>query len=244
MRVVGVIPARLGSTRLPRKVLRTIAGRPMVEWVWRAAAESGVMDEVVVATDSDEVAEVCRERGIPAVMTSPECVSGSDRVYEVSRQRDAEIYVNIQGDEPLLTAGHFGPLLGLFARPEVQVVTLAVRCPALDIGNPNAVKVVTTADGRALYFSRSTIPFDRDSTGFAGYRKHLGIYAYRKAALERFAALPPSSLEQVERLEQLRLLDNGIDIYVAAAPGDTIGVDTEEDLQRVESVLLGRNGQA
>jgi 3-deoxy-manno-octulosonate cytidylyltransferase (CMP-KDO synthetase) len=236
-RIAGVIPARLGSTRLSRKVLRPIAGRLMVEWVWRAAAQSGLMDPVVVATDAEEVAAACRERGIHAVMTSTDCQSGSDRVREVARQIEADIYVNIQGDEPTITPDFFPPLLELFERPEVEVSTLAVRCPAEEIANPNAVKVVTALDGRALYFSRSTIPFDRDSAGFSGYRKHLGIYAYRKAALERFAALPPSTLEKVERLEQLRLLDNGIDIYVAAAPTDTIGVDTEEDLLRAEAVL-------
>src|SRR5690242_16034681 len=120
-RVAGVIPARLRSTRMPRKVLRMIAGRPMVEWVWRAAATSGQMDTVVVATDSEEVAIVCRERDIPVHMTSPDCQSGSDRVREVARQIDAEIYVNIQGDEPTLTADFFPPLLGPFARPDVDV---------------------------------------------------------------------------------------------------------------------------
>ncbi len=236
-RIAAVIPARLSSTRLSRKVLRTIAGRPMVEWVWRAATGSGLMDPVVVATDSEEVASVCRERGIPVAMTSAECPSGSDRVREVARQIDADIYVNIQGDEPTLTADFFPPLLALFERPEVEVSTLAVRCPPEELTNPNAVKVVAALDGRALYFSRATIPFDRDRTGFGGYRKHLGIYAYRKAALERFAALPPSPLEKLERLEQLRLLENGIGLYVGDAPRDTIGVDTEEDLVRAEAML-------
>jgi 3-deoxy-manno-octulosonate cytidylyltransferase (CMP-KDO synthetase) len=240
LRIAGVIPARLGSTRLSRKVLRSIAGRPMVEWVWRSAAESGLMDPVLVATDSQEVAAVCREREIPFEMTSPDCASGSDRVREVASRIDADIYVNIQGDEPTLTPAFFYPLLQLFDRPEVQVATLAVRCPEEDIANPNAVKVVTAANDRALYFSRSTIPFDRDAAGFAGYRKHLGIYAYRKSALEQFAALHPGWLETVERLEQLRLLENGIDIYVAPAPADTIGVDTEEDLARAEAVLKSR----
>jgi 3-deoxy-manno-octulosonate cytidylyltransferase (CMP-KDO synthetase) len=237
LRIVGVIPARLSSTRLSRKVLRTIAGRPMVEWVWRAATASGLMHPVVVATDAEEVAAVCRERGIPALMTSPDCASGSDRVREVARQIDADIYVNIQGDEPTLTPDFFPPLLGLFERPEVEVAALAVACALEDIANPNAVKVVTAIDGRALYFSRATIPFDRDGAGFAGYRKHLGIYAYRKAALERFASLPPSPLELAERLEQLRLLENGIALYVAAAPRDTIGVDTQADLERAEAIL-------
>lgn len=238
-RIAAVIPARLSSTRLSRKVLRTIAGRPMVEWVWRAAASSGQMDPVVVATDSDEVAEVCREHRLPVVMTSPECPSGTDRVREVACQIDADIYVNIQGDEPTLTPDFFAPLLEPFERPDVDVTTLAVRCAPEEFTNPNAVKVVTALDGRALYFSRATIPYDRDKTGFVGYRKHLGIYAYRKAALERFASLPPSPLERLERLEQLRLLENGMALYVADAPRDTIGVDTEEDLMRAEAVLRG-----
>jgi 3-deoxy-manno-octulosonate cytidylyltransferase (CMP-KDO synthetase) len=239
-RIAGVIPARLSSTRLPRKVLRILNGRPMVEWVWRAAQASGLMDPVVVATDSEEVAAVCRERGLPVAMTSATCPSGSDRVREVARQIDADIYVNIQGDEPTLTADFFPPLLSLFERPEVEAATLAVRCPPEEFADPNAVKVVTALDGRALYFSRATIPFDRDKSGYAAYRKHLGIYAYRKATLERFAALAPSPLEQVERLEQLRLLENGIALYVADAPRDTIGVDTEADLLRAEAVFKGR----
>lgn len=240
LRIAGVIPARLKSTRLERKVLRELAGHPMIEWVWRAAALSGLMDPVVVATDSDEVGEVCLQRGIPVAMTSPNCASGSDRVREAARQIEADVYVNIQGDEPTLTAAFFPPLLKLFERPEVQVATLAVRCPEPDIHNPNAVKVVTALDGKALYFSRATIPHDRDQAGIAGYRKHLGIYAYRKAALENFAELPPGWLESVEKLEQLRLLESGIDIYVAGAPQDTVGVDTEDDLRRAEEILISR----
>lgn len=237
LRIAGVIPARLASTRLSRKVLRHIAGRPMVEWVWRAAMDSGRMNPVLVATDAEEVALVCRERGVPVVMTSAACASGSDRVFEVARTVDADIYVNIQGDEPTLTGAFFPPLLALFDRPEVQVGTLAVPCPEGEIANPNAVKVVSGLDGRALYFSRSTIPFDRDGTGVAAYRKHLGIYAYRKAALERFASLPPGQLERLERLEQLRFLENGISIHAAETPYDSIGVDTEEDFQRVQGLL-------
>lgn len=212
----------------------------MVEWVYRAAAESGLMDPVLIATDSEEVAAVCRERGIPIRMTSPDCASGSDRVREVASQVPADVYVNIQGDEPTLTPDFFPPLLALFAQPEVQVATLAVPCAREDMANPNAVKVVTSTGGKALYFSRATIPYDRDGAGCSGYRKHLGIYAYRRGALEQFASLPPGRLEQIERLEQLRLLENGIDIYVASAPRDTIGVDTEEDLARAEAVLLSR----
>jgi 3-deoxy-manno-octulosonate cytidylyltransferase (CMP-KDO synthetase) len=172
-------------------------------------------------------------------MTSPTCPSGSDRVREVALQIDADIYVNIQGDEPTLTSSFFPPLLALFDRPEVEVATLAVPCAAEEFTDPNAVKVVTALDGRALYFSRATSPYDRDQSGHTAYRKHLGIYAYRKATLERFASLPPSPLEKIERLEQLRLLENGIALYVAEAPADTIGVDTEDDLQRAEAALKG-----
>jgi 3-deoxy-manno-octulosonate cytidylyltransferase (CMP-KDO synthetase) len=241
LRIAGVIPARLASMRLSRKVLRELAGKPMVEWVWRAAAESGLMDPVIVATDSDEVAAVCRERSIPVEMTSPVCASGSDRVREVAGRIAADIYVNIQGDEPTLTPEFFPPLLAPFDRPEVEVTTLAVTCSPDELTDPNAVKVVTATDGRALYFSRATIPYDRDATGYIGYRKHLGIYAFRRSALERFASLMPTPLEKLERLEQLRMLENGIDIYVASAPTDTIGVDTEKDLRRAEAVLNGRS---
>jgi 3-deoxy-manno-octulosonate cytidylyltransferase (CMP-KDO synthetase) len=238
--ILAVIPARLGSTRLPRKVLREIAGEPMLAWVYRAARACPLLDHVLIATDSQEVLDFTQAHSLPAVFTPEDCPSGTDRVHAVAQSIPADIYINIQGDEPLLTPEHFPPLIELFRRREVQVSTLAVRCPAHDIANPNAVKVVTAANGRALYFSRATVPFDRDGGGFAGYRKHLGIYAYRKAALDQFAALPPSWLERVERLEQLRLLDNGIDIYVAAAPADTIGVDTEEDLRAAEAMLSAR----
>ena len=238
--VLAVIPARLGSTRLPRKVLREIAGEPMLAWVYRAARACPLLDQVLIATDSQEVLDFAQAHSLPAVFTPEDCASGTDRVHAVAQSIPADIYVNIQGDEPLLTPEHFPPLLEQFRRPEVQVATLAVRCPAHEIANPNAVKVVTAADDRALYFSRATIPYDRESSGFAGYRKHLGIYAYRKAALDQFAALPHSWLESVERLEQLRLLDNGIGIYVAPAPGDTIGVDTEEDLRAAEAILSAR----
>lgn len=238
--ILGVIPARLGSTRLPRKVLLEIAGEPMLAWVYRAARACPHFDNVLIATDSQEVLDFAQAHSLPAVFTPEDCASGTDRVHAVAQSIPADIYVNIQGDEPLLTPDHFTSLIEMFRRPEVQVATLAVRCPERDINNPHAVKVVTAADGRALYFSRATIPFDRDNSGSAGYRKHLGIYAYRKAALARFAALPPSWLETVERLEQLRLLDNGIDIYVAPAPSDTIGVDTEEDLRAAEAILAAR----
>jgi 3-deoxy-manno-octulosonate cytidylyltransferase (CMP-KDO synthetase) len=241
-RIIGVIPARLASTRLPRKVLLDIAGEPMLAWVYRAAQACPQLDEVIVATDSPEVKDVCDQRGWRCLMTSPDLPSGTDRLCAVSRVVDADIYVNIQGDEPLLLPDHITAILALFTSTDVDVTTPKVRCTPEDIANPNAVKVVTALDGRALYFSRSTIPYDRDGLGNATYWKHLGLYAYRRAALERFAALAPTELELSERLEQLRLLENGISIYVAETAHDTIGVDTEADRQRVEEILLKRSG--
>ena len=243
-RILGVIPARLASTRLPGKILRDIAGDPMLAWVYRAARACPQLDEVIVATDSSEVQQLCDQRGWRCLLTSPDLPSGTDRLYAVSRVVDADIYVNIQGDEPLLLPDHITAILALFTSANVEVTTPKVRCTPEDIANPNAVKVVTAIDGRALYFSRSTIPFDRDGHGNASYWKHLGLYAYRRAALERFAALAPSELELSERLEQLRLLENGISIYVAETAHDTIGVDTEADRQRVEAILLSRRASA
>jgi 3-deoxy-manno-octulosonate cytidylyltransferase (CMP-KDO synthetase) len=233
---LGVIPARLASTRLARKVLRTIAGRPMLAWVYEAASACPQLDRIVIATDSEEVANLCHQNNWPVQLTSPDLPSGTDRVHAVAQQIHADIYVNIQGDEPLLRPEHLTALLRPFAKPHVEVSTLKVLCTPENIANPNAVKVVTAADGRALYFSRATIPCDRDGAT-PQYWKHIGLYAYRKTTLQRFPTLPPSALEQTERLEQLRFLENNIDIYVQPTDFDTIGVDTEEDLHRVEALL-------
>ncbi len=240
MKIIAVIPARLGSTRLARKPLRPIAGRPMLAWVYEAARASRLLDEVIVATDSDEIMDLCRNNGYTARMTSPECKSGTERVVEVSRAIPADVYVNVQGDEPLTRPEHLDTLVSLMQDAAVQVGTIKTPCAAVDINNPNAVKVVTDLNGRALYFSRTTIPYDRDKAGTVDYYKHLGFYAYRKPALESFVSWPESQLERSERLEQLRFLDNGIPIHVAETGFDTVGVDTEEDLKRVENILLKR----
>jgi 3-deoxy-manno-octulosonate cytidylyltransferase (CMP-KDO synthetase) len=238
-RILGVIPARLASTRLPGKVLREIAGKPLLAWVVEAARACPQLDGVLVAADSEEVAGFCERNGFPVQLTSGHLPSGTDRLHAVAQVHDAGIYVNIQGDEPLLRPEHIAALLRPFEHTNAEVSTLKVRCTAENIANPNAVKVVTAADGRALYFSRATIPYDRDGVSPA-YWKHIGLYAYRKAALNRFPALPASQLEHTERLEQLRLLENGLDIYVEPTDHDTIGVDTEEDLRLVEQLLLER----
>jgi 3-deoxy-manno-octulosonate cytidylyltransferase (CMP-KDO synthetase) len=235
--VLGVIPARLASTRLPRKVLREIAGRPLVAWVYEAARRSPLLRDVLVATDADEVAEVCRRLGIPAVLTSPDHPSGTDRVWEVAQGRAADVYVNVQGDEPLVTAGHIEGLVHPFVtHPDTQVSTLKILATEAEKPNPAVNKVVVDADHHALYFSKYPIPYDRDGTGAPVY-KHIGLYAYRRAALEAFHRLPPSFLERSERLEQLRFLENGIDITVMETTEPTIGVDTEEDLRAVAARL-------
>jgi 3-deoxy-manno-octulosonate cytidylyltransferase (CMP-KDO synthetase) len=240
---LAVIPARLASTRLPRKVLRDIAGKPMLQWIVEAALAAPRLDRVVIATDSDEVIALAKKHDWEAMMTSPDLQSGSDRVHAVSQKIASEIVVNIQGDEPMLRPSHMDALLAPFDRPDIdaQVTTLWTPCTPEEIADPNAVKVVLAEDGRALYFSRSTIPFDRDHAGGIVYRKHLGLYAYRRAALERFAKLPPHPLETAERLEQLRLLAHNIPIYVEQTPHTTIGVDTQADLDRVAAILKSGN---
>jgi 3-deoxy-manno-octulosonate cytidylyltransferase (CMP-KDO synthetase) len=218
----------------------------MLAWVYEAATACPQLDLVVIATDSDEVAALCRQNNWPVQLTSADLPSGTDRVHAIAQQIPADIYVNIQGDEPLLKPEHLTALLRPFAQPHVEVSTLKVLCTAENIANPNAVKVVTAADGRALYFSRATIPYDRDAalnptlSTTTQYWKHIGLYAFRKSALNIFPTLPPSTLERTERLEQLRFLENGLHLYVEPTEFDTIGVDTEADLNLAEQLLLKR----
>ena len=239
MKAIAVIPARLASTRLPRKMLREIAGKPLIGVVYEAVHSSPLLAEVLVATDSEEIMDVCRQHGWKARMTSPAHHSGTERVHEVSGRETADVYINVQGDEPLMRPEHIAALLHVMENPAAEVGTLMTPAAEIDIPNPNAVKVVTDLRGRALYFSRAPIPFDRDGAR-PTYFKHLGLYAYRKAALDRFMKLPESSLEKSERLEQLRFLENGIPIFVRETPHDSVGVDTEEDLQRVINILEKR----
>jgi 3-deoxy-manno-octulosonate cytidylyltransferase (CMP-KDO synthetase) len=240
MKVVAIIPARIASTRLPRKILREIAGKTMLAHVYAAAKGCKQLSDVIVATDSAEILEECRKNNWRAQMTSDQHRSGTDRVHEVAQTITADVYVNVQGDEPLARPEHLDALLKPMLHENVEVSTVMTPCPAHDVENPNAVKIVTAANGRALYFSRATIPFDRDQTKNFRYMKHLGFYAYRKSALDRFCTLPESALERSERLEQLRFLENGIDIYAGETQYDTVGVDTEDDLRRVESILLNQ----
>ncbi len=233
---MGVIPARLDSARLPGKVLLKLGNKSMVQWVYERARQSPLLDELLVATDSEKVGRHCRELGIPVIMTERHC-SGSDRLCEVAEKTDGDIYVNIQGDEPTITPHHIELLLNPILEHEGQVSTLKVAIDRITAENPNCVKVVTDHRGRALYFSRYPIPFDREGSGHAQCYKHIGLYGYTRRALAVFKRLPPSMLEQAEKLEQLRFLENNIPIIVRETLYDTIGVDTEEDLKRATIFL-------
>lgn len=240
MKVFGVIPARLNSSRLPGKALREIDGKPMVYWVYHNARRSERLHDLVVATDSRNIEAACSAHSIPVVMTG-EHPSGSDRVHEVLTRTGGDIYVNIQGDEPTLRPDHLDLLLEPFlTQPAVQVTTLKVAIDREAALDPNNVKVVTADDGRALYFSRHPIPYDRAGNGDVRYFKHIGLYAYTREALSLYNRLPQSSLELTESLDQLRFLQNGVPIHVAETEHDTVGVDTEEDLQRVIAIFSSR----
>jgi len=214
----------------------------MVVYVFRRAQGCRLLSDLLVATDSEEVVEACHAHHVPAVMTSSAHHSGTDRVWEVSRARVADVYVNIQGDEPLVTTGHIESLVRPFLNePEVQVTTLKIRATPEEVPTRTANKVVTNRHGDALYFSRLPIPCNRDERGGVIYWKHIGMYAYRRPVLEVYHSLPPSHLEQAEQLEQLRLLEHGIPIRVLETREATIGVDTEEDLKAVVALVASRS---
>lgn len=241
--VVAVIPARWASTRFPGKPLADLAGEPMIAHVVRRAAEASTVGHVIVATDDERIAQAAERAGAEPVMTGY-CASGTDRVAAAVAGRGKwELVVNIQGDEPLLSGRNVDVLVeGLLADGGAPMSTLCRPLEAERSEDPNAVKVVRDARGRALYFSRSPIPYPRDAEAAARlWRLHLGIYGFRREALERFVALPPSELELAEGLEQLRALENGIPILVLDAPHPAFGVDTPEDLRRAEEIIAERN---
>jgi 3-deoxy-manno-octulosonate cytidylyltransferase (CMP-KDO synthetase) len=239
MKAIAVIPARLSSTRLPRKMLLKIAGEPLIARVYHGVRSSSLLQDVLVATDSNEILKVCEAKSIPTRLTSAACRNGTERVQEISQAIAADLYINVQGDELLARAEHITALVQLMEDPDAQLGTLKTSATLEDIINPNAVKVVTDKSGRALYFSRSAIPFDRDGMK-PRYFKHLGFYAYRKAALDAYVSWPESQLELSERLEQLRFLENRVPIQVADTPYDTIRVDAPEDLRKAEEIFRNR----
>lgn len=235
--VVGAIPARYGSTRLPGKALLPIAGRPMVEHVYRRAAAAKGLARVVVLTDDDRIARVVEGFGGEFEMTPTTCVSGTDRIAHAARGWSCDAVVNIQGDEPLIDPQGVADIAShLASHPDEAMVTLAAESGPEDLGNPNVVKVVLDREGYGLYFSRAGIPFPRQAGG-PPVRRHLGIYGYRRDVLLRLAALAPTPLETAESLEQLRALENGIRIRVLPARAISLGVDTAADLAEVERML-------
>jgi 3-deoxy-D-manno-octulosonate cytidylyltransferase len=234
MKTVGIIPARYASVRFPGKPLALLAGKPMILHVLEAARGARRLDSALVATDDERIAAAVRGAGGEAILTSPEAASGTDRLAEAAIAIPADVYVNIQGDEPMMSPDNVDRAVAmLLAAPGRGIATLAIPMPAADAADPNAVKVAVAHDGRALYFSRSPIPYFRQ--GEPAYRKHLGLYAYRAETLRAIAALPPSPLERAESLEQLRWLEAGHAIWVGEAATDSIGVDTPADLARAES---------
>ena len=239
MDVIGIIPARYGSTRFEGKVLADIHGKPMIQWVWEAARKAKILDEVIVACDDSRIEEAVKSFGGNVVLTSKEHLSGTDRICEVVNPLEVKVVVNLQSDEPLLDP----VMIENVARPllddgSLSVATLMkkIEDPS-EIDDPNVVKVVTDKNDLALYFSRAAIPYPRDTIASVTYYKHIGIYAYTKDFLFIFKNLPESQLERVEKLEQLRILEAGFRIKVIETKAATIGVDTPEDLEKVKKVI-------
>lgn len=245
MRILGIIPARYASTRFPGKPLHPIAGKPLVQHVVERCRLARSLADVIVATDDERIATVAR--GFCRVeITSPDHPSGTDRIAEVMRRVEADAAVNIQGDEPLMDPAVVDAVAGALAGAEMSTAATPLRDPA-DYDNPNVVKVVVSRAGRALYFSRRTIPYLRDAASRSvteqlaafPFLKHLGIYGYRRETLLRLVGFPVSALEQAERLEQLRALENGIGIAVVRVDHESVGVDVPADVERVLARLAG-----
>jgi 3-deoxy-manno-octulosonate cytidylyltransferase (CMP-KDO synthetase) len=240
-KVVGIIPARWGSTRFPGKPLHGIAGKPLIQHVWERCTEAGCFDQIIIATDDMRIAEVGFGFQAEIALTSPDHQSGTDRIAEVAKKlKKASLIFNIQGDEPLIDPS----LLRRLVREarnnkQIEIITAATPLSSDAAFNEHSVKVVFDSAGDALYFSRSRIPFHR-AAGKVDFYKHLGIYGYRRKALLNFVKLTPSLLEQAEQLEQLRALENGMKIRVIVSESNSIGVDTPEDATEVEQLILSR----
>ncbi len=234
--VVGVIPARLASTRLPQKMLKEINGVPLVVLTAQNALKSGVFNEVIIATDAQEILDASKKAGFKAYLTDEALPSGTCRVGEIAKITNADVYINIQGDEPLVCGDSLRELAQSFKNPNVKMATLSFPLKKEDENNPNVVKVVTDINNNALYFSRSLIPYPREE-GLVIPMKHLGVYGYRRETLLKFLSLPDSTLEKAESLEQLRALYHGIKIHVIKSKNDSVGVDTLEDFEKVKTIL-------
>lgn len=245
-RILGVIPARWASSRFPGKALAPLAGRPLIRHVYERAAQARYLSELVIATDDERIAAAARAFRAPVRMTRADHPSGTDRVAEAASADSAELVVNIQGDEPLIDpAAIDAAVLGLLDSPEVPMGTLMKRIEdPSELYNPNVVKVVIDRFGHAIYFSRSRIPYVREGAEQAPCYKHVGLYVYRREFLLRYSDLPVGPLERAEKLEQLRALENGYRIRVVETEYESLGVDTPEDLAKVERMLAQSAGQA
>jgi 3-deoxy-manno-octulosonate cytidylyltransferase (CMP-KDO synthetase) len=241
-RILGVIPARFASSRFPGKALAIIAGKPMIQHVFERARRSRYLSDLLIATDDERIATAARRFGAPVRMTRSDHPSGTDRVAEVASADSAEFIVNIQGDEPLIDPEAIdAAILSIVGDPDVSMGTLMRRItdPA-EADNPNVVKVVADLNGRAIYFSRLPIPYSRDERADSSCMtrfKHIGLYVYRRQLLLSYSGLPVGPLEQAERLEQLRALENGHSIRVVETEYDSLGVDTPEDFERVSRLF-------
>ena len=238
-KILGVIPARYGSSRFPGKVLAPLASKPMLQWVFERAQQTRYLTSIIIATDDQRVYDAARAFGARVRMTSPEHISGTDRCAEAASAEESEIVVNIQGDEPFIDPSAIdSAVLPLVHEPDIDMATLKKRIEdPREIGDPNVVKVVTAFNGDAIYFSRHAIPFDRDKSERISHFKHIGLYVYRRDFLMNYPSLPVGPLERSERLEQLRALENGRRIRVVETEYESFGVDTPKDLKRVSKMI-------
>ncbi|MFC3880934.1 3-deoxy-manno-octulosonate cytidylyltransferase [Algoriphagus namhaensis] len=235
MKVISLIPARLGSTRLAQKLIQDLGGKSVIQRTYQSTVATGLFDEVWVVTDSDLIESQIKELGGKVYRSKKEHQSGSDRIAEAAEEIKADIIVNVQGDEPLQDRKTLADLIKVFGSSEVQMASLKCRISEEEANNPNVVKVLTNSEGDALYFSRSKIPFDRDGKLQVQYWKHIGVYAFRRDTLLRFAHSPKSDLEQIESLEQLRAFDLGIKIKMVETEFQPIAIDTEQDLEKARN---------
>ncbi len=238
MKIIGVIPARLLSTRLREKPLQMIQGKYLVQRVYEQARKAHHLDDVIIACDHEKIAAACRKIGAKVMLTSPRCSSGTDRVAEIARKIRADVFLNIQGDEPLIDPRTIDQVAGLFQDKTVMMGTAVVPLPQKqDISDPNVVKAVLDKQHNILYFSRSPLPYQRNQVKGLVFYKHLGLYGFRREFLLKFAALPQTVLEKAESLEQLRALENGYKIRAVMTKYDSIGVDTAKDLKKVCAII-------
>nr|WP_314289400.1 3-deoxy-manno-octulosonate cytidylyltransferase [uncultured Capnocytophaga sp.] len=242
MKLIAMIPARYGATRFPAKLMQDLCGKPVIVHTYQRVADTNLFDQVYVVTDDDHIENAIREVGGKVIRSQKEHNSGSDRLAEASKDLEVDIIVNVQGDEPFTDKENLQKVIDIFANDPQKNIAVASLMERIthpdDIANPNNVKVVVNKFNEALYFSRSVIPFPRDTNTKVPYYKHIGIYAYRKDALQQFTQLPPSLLEETEKLEQLRYLENGFKIRLALTEISTIGIDTPEDLEKARKRLL------